>query len=214
VPEILNGAKLGTAIRTPIVWARAGRSDQLPALLGAYYTAFSPLPNGLSLFEGEQAHSAEHLGCITTALQEALLQSVSPQPGQTEVITVFPAWPKEWDASFRLLARGGYRVTSTIDNGEVQFIDIESRLGETCQLRNPWQGPCLVSEVGGDTQAKPYVGDLLHFDTVPGGRYRVQPEGKPVLAPRRISPSPALVPSSYSLQLPNGVKHQGILGRH
>ena len=214
MPSILNGAKLGTAIRTPIVLARAGRCDQLPALLGAYYTAFSPLSNGLSLFEGEQAHSAEAMGCITTALQEALLQSVSPLPGEAEVITVFPAWPKAWDASFRLLARGGFRVTSTVENGEVQFIDIESRLGETCQLRNPWQVPCVVSEVGGDTQAKPYVGDCLRFDTVPGGHYRVQPEGKPEPTPRHISPSPVLVPTSYSLALPNGVTHQGTLGRH
>ncbi len=214
MPSILNGAKLGTAIRTPIVWARAGRSDQLPALLGAYYTAFSPLPNGLSLFEGEQAHSAEHLGCITTALQEALLQSVAPSPGAAEVITVFPAWPKEWNASFRLLARGGFQVTSTVTDGEVQFINIESRLGETCQVRNPWQEPCVVSEVTADTQTQTYGDDLLRFDTVQGGRYRIRPEGKPIPTPLHISPSPALMPSSYSLELPNGVTHQGTLGRH
>ena len=51
---------------------------------------------------------------------------------------MIPAWPSEWDASFRLLARGGFEVTSAMQGGEVQFVEIRSRLGERCRLRNPW----------------------------------------------------------------------------
>ncbi len=65
----------------------------------------------MSLFEGPTAASVEHLGLLSVTLQEALLQSVSSRPGKPEVIRVFPAWPPEWDASFRLLARGGFLIS-------------------------------------------------------------------------------------------------------
>jgi len=204
LPAIFNGAKIGTAIRTPIVWSRAGRGDKLPAILASYYAAFTPLVNGFSLFEGPQAHSVEHLGCISTALQEALLQSLSPHPGQPEVLSVCPArndsgssWPQEWDASFRLLARGGFLVTAAVSNGEVEFIEIESRLGESCRLRNPWGEPCLISEVGGASQE--LDGDILCFDTKQGKHYRVLPKGKPQPTLRNISPSPVTEATSYEL---------------
>ena len=116
---VLGGAGLNTAIRTPIAAARAGRGKELPKVLERYYAAFAPLPNGMSLFEGPTAASVEHLGLLTTTLQESLVQSVSPRPGEPEIIRVFPAWPPEWDASFRLLARGGFLVSSEIRKGKV-----------------------------------------------------------------------------------------------
>jgi len=202
LPMMFNGAKASTAIRTPIVWARAGRGDRLPAILGGYYAAFAPLANGLSLFEGHQAHSIEHLGCISAVLQEGLLQSLSPHPGQLEVLSVCPAWPREWNASFRLLARGGFMVTAAVQNGEVEFIEIESRLGETCRIRNPWGKPCLVSEIDGTTQEMD--GDILCFDTERGKHYQVLPKGRRNPMPRNISPNPTTKPTSYSLTSPTG----------
>jgi hypothetical protein len=177
---ILRGETCNTAIRTPIAATRAGCGDALPTLLGSYNAAFRPLANGWSLFEGHgkwenQAHSIEILGCISTVVQEGLLQSVSPRPGQPEVISVFPAWPRAWEASFRLLARGGFLVTSARRASEVEFVELESRWGETCRLRNPWGQPCLVSQVGGATQE--LAGDMLCFATISGGRYRVMPQG-------------------------------------
>ena len=137
-------AGLNTAIRTPIAVARAGRGKALRQVLERYYAAFAPLPNGMSLFEGPTAASVEHLGLLTTTLQEALVQSVSPRPGEPEVICVFPAWPTEWDASFRLLARGGFLVSSEIKEGQVAFVEIESQLGEDCRPRDrrpPYENP-------------------------------------------------------------------------
>jgi hypothetical protein len=170
---VLKGAGLNTAIRTPIAVARAGRGKELPRILERYYAAFAPLPNGMSLFEGPTAASVEHLGLLTTTLQEALLQSISPRPGEPEIIRVFPAWPPEWDASFRLLARGGFLVSSEIRNGEVEFVEIESRLGEYCRLRNPWGAECLLTEVGGPSRK--LSGELLYFPTKAGKRYRLSP---------------------------------------
>ena len=209
--SILNGARCNTAIRTPIVWSRAGRGAKLPLIVASYYAAFAPLASGLSLFEGPHACSVEHLGCISVVLQEGLLQSVSPHPGEPEIVSVFPAWPKTWEAAFRLLARGGFLVTSASNNGEVEFVEIESRLGEACRLRNPWDRLCLISEVDGPTQE--LEGDVLRFDTKPGKHYWVLPKDVPEPTPRHISPRPATEPASYSLTLPNGTTVQGTLGR-
>ena len=175
---VLGGATLPTAIRSPIAAVRAGAGEELPAILDRYRAAFAPLPNGFSLFEqitpGYQAHSIEHLGLLTMVLQEALLQSVSPRPGEPEVISVFPAWPRAWDAAFRLLARGGFLVTAAIRRGEIQAIEIESRLGEECRIRNPWDRPCRV-ETGAGLRSTPSVpgGERLCFGTAQGHTYRL-----------------------------------------
>jgi hypothetical protein len=171
--SVLGGAGTNTAIRSPIAAVRAGRREELPQLLDRYAAAFSPLANGMSLFEGPTAASVEHLGLLTMTLQDSLLQSVSARPGEPEVILVFPAWPKSWNASFRLLARGGFLVSSKFDTGAVVQIEIESRRGEECRLRNPWNRPCIVQDVDGPSRV--LEGDLLRFTTTRGSQYRIRP---------------------------------------
>jgi hypothetical protein len=171
--SILSGAGTNTAIRSPIAAIRAGRGEELPQILDRYAAAFAPLSNGMSLFEGPTAASVEHLGLLTTTLQDSLLQSVSPRPGEPEVISVFPAWPKHWNGSFRLLARGGFLVTSKYEAGAVKEFEVESRRGEECRLRNPWGRPCVVEEVDGSSRI--LEGDVVRFNTVPGSKYRIHP---------------------------------------
>jgi hypothetical protein len=208
---VLTGAGLNTAIRTPIAAARAGRGESLPAVLASYYAAFSPLPNGLSLFEGPNAQSVEHLGLLSMTLQEGLLQSVSAHPGGPEIIHVFPAWPRDWDADFRLLARGGFLVTTAARGGVVEFVEVESRRGETCRLRNPWRGRCVVAEIGGSTRE--LAGRVLTFDTARGRRYRVLPQGAPEPTPRVIAPRADSESPSFRFTRPDGGTVQGSLGR-
>lgn len=172
--SVLGGAGTNTAIRSPIAAVRAGRGDELPAILDRYAAAFSPLPNGMSLFEGPTAASVEHLGLLTTTLQDALLQSVSARPGEPEVIHVFPAWPKSWNASFRLLARGGFLVSSKFDRGVVVQIEIESRRGEECRVRNPWDRSCIVQEIEGPSHVM--EGPIIRFPTTSGRRYTLRPD--------------------------------------
>ena len=172
--SVLKGAGLGTAIRTPIAVTRAGRAAELPAVLASYEKAFSPLRNGMSQFEGPDDPSVEHLGLLTTTLQDALVQNVSPRPGESEVIHVFPAWPKQWNGSFRLLVRGGFLVSSAMHEGKVQLVEIKSRRGEPCRLRNPWGRPCKVTDQNGKTHV--LTGDILRFDTKPDNVYRVLPQ--------------------------------------
>ena len=172
--RVMAGEALDTAIRSPIAAVRAGMGEQLPALLQHYRAAFAPLPNGFSLFEGPTAHSVEHLGLLVMVLQEALLQSVSPQPGSPEVINIFPAWPKAWDASFRLLARGGFLVSATVRSARIGPVEIESRMGEECRVRNPWPNPCRVETGDGKSCEDMSITEgVIRFPTQPGGRYRL-----------------------------------------
>ncbi len=188
--KILN--KLNTAPRTPIAMARIGRGEELPRFLSHYYIGFpGRLPNGFSLFESPQGHNVEPSAIITGAVQDGLMQSLSPAATEPEVIRVFPACPASWDASFTLLARAGFRVTSTRKNGVIPFVEIESRLGGMCQLRNPWNASCFVAEEG--KRKQPLSGDILRFKTKAGKRYQLFPNELP--APIRISPAIGPSPS-------------------
>lgn len=158
-----------------------------------------------------QAHSIEALGCISSMLQDGLMQSVSPRPGEPEVIGILPAWPKSWQASFCLLARGGFLVAAAAENGQVAMVEIQSRLGETCRLRNPWSKPCRVAEVGGGVRE--LTGDVLQFDTRKGGHYLVWPAGHPMPARFAIEVSEETSPASFRFTLSNGRVVQGCLGR-
>ncbi len=89
------------------------------------------MPNRMSLREGIQATDAEALGRASEALHLALLQS-------TPEIHLFPAWPKDWDAEFLLLARGNFVVRAAMKAGRVTKVEIESKSGAECRLRNPW----------------------------------------------------------------------------
>ena len=210
--DILQGEPFGSAARTPIMGSRTGRGDELPLILASYYrNCFSPLPNGFSNFEGVTAHSIEHLGCLTTALQEGLLQSLSPQPGQPEIIRVFPAWPKQWDAAFRLLARGGFSVAAAIEKGRTRFVEIESRLGETCRVRNPWSGKCAV--LRGTELIDESDDQVVEFATEMGALYLLVPAGAGIPDRFSVSAQARAQPYSCSFELPNGEAGEATFGR-
>ena len=202
---------------TPIMGSRLGRGDELPALLAAYYATFNqgggPLPNGFSLFEGITDPSIEPLGCISMALSEALVQSVSAAPGEPEVIRVFAAWPRVWDAAFSLLVRGGFLVSACMRAGRLELVEIESRAGGACRLRDPWDEPCQVQ---GEATAQPvpahHAGGIVSFETAPGERYLVLPKGASMPAARRITAAPEPGPASYRYALTDGVTATGTLG--
>lgn len=144
-------------------------------------------------------------------LNEALVQSVSDRPGQPEVIRVFPVWPVKWNAAFRLLVRGGFLISASMQAGRVEFVEIESRMDEPCRIRNPWGISCQVQQVDG---APLHLSDdILHFETKPGGRYLVLPEEESIPSPRRITADPATGPISYQFTFPNGATAGGTLGR-
>lgn len=65
-------------------------------------------------------------------------------------------------------------MSSRFEAGDVRDIDVESRLGEECRLRNPWGRSCVVEEVGGSSRV--LEGDMLRFTTIRRGKYRICPK--------------------------------------
>ena len=99
--------------RDPVRTARIGDVERFPASLLSRCATLNP--SGFQDVRGAEDYvSIEALSLTAAALQDGLLQAVSPQPGEREVLMVFPTWPKGWNGSYRLLARGGFLVTSTI----------------------------------------------------------------------------------------------------
>ena len=125
------------------------------------------LPNRMSLREGVNAIGAQRLGNAACTLHEALVQSNPPAPAQQPVIRVFPAWPKEWDAEFSLLCRGGFLVSASQKNGSIDFVKIKSQNGGPCLIRNPWENNTTV-QVSKHNKTENMSGSLLSLDTEKG----------------------------------------------
>lgn len=129
--------------------AKLGRADDMVKILSTQYGVFSTygvFPN--LLFDQADYYSAEGYGTFAAALQESLHQSLSPTPVGDPVIRVFPAWPPAWDAKYKLLAKDGFLVSSSIKSGDVQYVEIESQLGEMARLRNPWDSDVVLYRNG------------------------------------------------------------------
>ncbi len=178
-----------------IAAAALGRADAVRFLIpnqirvlrqerGTAYRGGGVLPNRMTLREGPQALDAQRLGRAAEALHLALLQSSAPTPGGDPVIRVFPAWPKEWDASYTLLARGAFLVTSSIERGRIGFVELESQAGAECRLRNPW-GESEVTLYRDGKKSESLKGSLLRFPTRKGERIVVVAQGDTPQAHRR-----------------------------
>jgi hypothetical protein len=145
------------------------------------------LANRMTLREGPQALDAQRLGRAAEALHLALLQSAPPTPGGDPVIRVFPSWPKEWNASYTLLARGAFLVTSSIERGRIGFVELESQAGGECRLRNPW-GESDATLYRDGKQSENLRGSLLRFPTRKGERIVVVASGDTLQSHRRALP--------------------------
>lgn len=156
--------------------AKLGRSEELEVMFASQYKAFHDTPNGLH--DQGDYYSAEGYGTWSAAIQQALNQSIAPLPGKDPVIHVFPAWPIKWNAKYQLLAKDGFLVSSSLENGEIQYVEIESQLGAICHIRNPWK--CSVDLYRYGRKAENFnVGEngLLSFETIVGENIVIVKEG-------------------------------------
>jgi len=176
--QILAGHPVSMSIldETPIVASMLGRADDIKVILSWQANQKKTLPNLLVLDEGEQTQTIEGIGVTSYALQLALCQSVPAGPGKDPVIHVFPAWPKEWGAQYTLLCRRGFLITSSIQKGQIEFVEITSQLGKECILRNPWEKETVVLYRNG-REGERMSGSLLKFNTCKGEHIVVTPEG-------------------------------------
>ena len=142
------------------------------------------LANRLGLREGPGDLECQRLGTVAQAMHAALLQSAPPVPGGDPVIHVFPAWPKDWDAEYTLLARGAFVVTAAMRRGEIEFVEVKSQAGEKCRLANPWPSKDVTLYRNGKAGSD-LSGALLEFDTAQGEVVVAAPKGTAPAALKR-----------------------------
>jgi len=167
--------RVGVLSKLGVTAAMVGRAEYVRYLLPnqIFSQESSAMDNRMDLREGFQTTSVQRLGRAADTLHNALCQSVGAGPAEAPVIRVFPAWPKDWDAAFSLLARGGFTVESAMRNGEIEFVGIQSRMGGECRVRNPWAGPVTIYRQ--NTVWLQLNGSLLKFETSAGEEFLLRP---------------------------------------
>jgi hypothetical protein len=167
----------GVLSKVGVTAAMMGRADAVRYLLPnqlSFPDRAPILANRLDQREGAQTANVERLGRVADTLHNALIQSVAAGPAREPVIRVFPAWPKEWDAAFTLLARGAFLVSSSMQAGKIEFAQVKSQAGGECRLRNPWPNKTATIHRNGK-QAEDLSGDLLKFLTTKGEVITIRP---------------------------------------
>ncbi len=142
------------------------------------------LMNRLGLREGPGDLECQRLGRAAHALHSALLQSAPPSPGGDPVIHVFPSWPKDWNAEYTLLARGAFLITSAMNQGAIQFVEVKSLAGGPCRVANPWPSSTVTIYRNGNA-GPDASGDLIEFETAKDEVVVLLPKGTAYPAVRR-----------------------------
>lgn len=171
--------RVGVLSKVPLVAAILGRADAVQKYVPLQFNTNERggiLMNRMDLREGPQTTSAQRLGNASDALHTALCGDLPAGPGQPSVIRVFQAWPKTWDARFKLLCRGGFLVSSEMADGKIPWVQIESQLGGGCRLRNPWTGSSVTLYRDG-RKSQTLDGPLLTFLTGKSESIVVVPAG-------------------------------------
>ncbi len=131
--------------------------------------------NRLRLREGPGAIDAEHIAGLASGIHSSLLNS-HPESVSDEPMSLFNAWPKDWDAAFTLLARGAFLVSSAQRNGTIPLVEILSQNGGACRLVNPWPGQTATLYRNGQ-KANDVSGETLTFPTTKGETVVLVPAG-------------------------------------
>jgi hypothetical protein len=132
--------------------------------------------NRLRLREGPGAIDAEHIGGLASGIHETMLASSPEEVDGEPVLRIFNDWPKSWDASFTLLAPGAFLVSSSMQKGQTEFVEIQSQIGGECRLRNPWPGKTVTLYHNGK-KAEDISGSPLTFPTARGEDVVIVPQG-------------------------------------
>jgi len=185
-----DGGNLGILSREPVIAANLGMGELIKiAVPGQMHSNpetnasasggrrnREQFRNRMVMGEGPGTIEFEHLGNASHALQNALLQSVPPSAEKEPVNTVFPAWPKGWDAQFTLAARGAFLLSASMQNDRIEFVEVLSEKGGQCILQNPWpDGDATLYRNG--KAAEGVSGRWLTLSTAAGERVALVPKG-------------------------------------
>ena len=167
----------GVLSKVPVTAAMMGRAEAVRYLLPnqlSFPDRAPILANRMDQREGAQTPNVERLGRVADTLHNALIQSVGAGPAKEPVIRVFPAWPKQWDAAFTLLVRGAFLVSSSMQGGKIEFVEVKSQAGGECRLRNPWPDMPVALERNGN-KPEQLSGEPLRFLTTKGEVVMIRP---------------------------------------
>ena len=135
----------------------------------------------MSLFVQKQAYpnfyihtsggGVEGFNVAPSGICEMLLQSFQGK------IRIFPDWPSDATAKFGdLMAYDGFLISSSIDNGSVQYVRIISKIGKRAVLVNPWPGQSVGLYRNGDA-AETLSGTELTLPTSANETILLAPSG-------------------------------------
>jgi hypothetical protein len=186
--------------------SRMGRSDKvkegLTSHLMFWKNAIVSNPNRLpSTNDGTQTMSVQEDGVFVEGMQNALLQSLAKGPGENPVIYAFGAWPLDIDAAFQLQAKKGFTVTSSLRSQNIEFVEIYSGLGKTCDVNNPWGAAQSVDLYRNGVISETLSGRLLSFNTAIGENVVIVKSGTtPAQYQRTVSyPAPIFMSAAKTL---------------
>jgi alpha-L-fucosidase 2 len=118
--------------------------------------ALQSFPNGWITQGGG---GIETLSAVPMTINEMLLQSYEG------VIRIFPNWNHAKDASFsKLRAYGAFVISSSLQKGRIEFVNIQSEKGRTCVMENPWPGK-TVQLIRNGKKAALLSGNRFSFPT-------------------------------------------------
>ena len=107
----------------------------------------------------------------------SLLDSHPESVTGEEPVKIFAEWPKDWDAAFTLLARGGFLVSAAQQGGTVPLVEIVSQAGGPLRLANPW-GASDVTVYRNGRKSEDGSGSVLMLPTVRNETLVVLPKGR------------------------------------
>lgn len=108
---------------------------------------------------------------IPGMINEMMLQS------HNDLMRIFPVFPENQRASFyQLRTFGAFLISSSIDNGKIDYIYIESEKGRDCDILNPWPDRKVLI-YGSKKKAEAIKGEELFFKTQEGEKFALVPEG-------------------------------------
>ena len=137
--------------------------------------------NRMRLREGPGAIDFEHIAGLAAGLHTSLLDSHPESVRDDEPVTLFNAWPKDWDAAFTLLARGAFVISAAQEHGRVRLVEVQSQQGGRLRLTNPW-GASAVTIFRNGRKAESASGPLLTIGSTAGETLAIVPAGQPLRA--------------------------------
>lgn len=102
----------------------------------------------------------ETLSAVPLTINEMLLQSYEGR------VRIFPNWNHKRDAKFNnLRAYGAFVISSSLKNGRVEYVKLQSEKGRDCEMENPWPGKAVKLSRNNKPASSTLTGRTFTFKT-------------------------------------------------